>query len=105
MTGRVIDAAEAERYGILARVWPADGLGPELAAFVGELANGPTKTYAAWKLSVNRSVLLRARRLHRLRTLARARRVHPTTPRGSGLPREAAATVHRAVDRGGWRRR
>jgi 2-(1,2-epoxy-1,2-dihydrophenyl)acetyl-CoA isomerase len=58
MTGRVIDAAEAERYGILQRVWPAADWEDELAAFVGELASGPTKTYAAWKLTVNRSVLL-----------------------------------------------
>jgi len=57
MTGRVIDAAEAERYGILARVWPADDWDSELATFVGELAEGPTKTYAAWKMTVNRSVL------------------------------------------------
>jgi len=57
VTGRVIDAAEAERYGILARVWPAADWDRELAAFVGELAEGPTRTYAAWKVSVNRGVL------------------------------------------------
>jgi enoyl-CoA hydratase/carnithine racemase len=53
----VIDAAEAERYGILNRVWPVDRWEDELAAFVASLASGPTKTYAAWKLAVNRSVL------------------------------------------------
>ena len=58
MTGRVIDAAEAERFGYVARVWPADSFAAELEAFVGELATGPTRTYAAWKLSVNRAVLL-----------------------------------------------
>jgi 2-(1,2-epoxy-1,2-dihydrophenyl)acetyl-CoA isomerase len=58
MTGRVIDAAEAERYGILARVWSPESYEQELAAFVGELAQGPTRTYAAWKLSVNRAALL-----------------------------------------------
>ena len=57
MTGRVIEAAEAERYGILARVWPVETYEEELAAFTDELANGPTKTYAAWKLTVNRSIL------------------------------------------------
>lgn len=57
MTGRVIDAAEAERYGILNRVWPVDRWEDELEAFVAGLASGPTKTYAAWKLAVNRSVL------------------------------------------------
>jgi len=29
-----------------------------LAPFVNELAAGPTRNYAAWKLSVNRSALL-----------------------------------------------
>lgn len=58
MTGRVIEAAEAERYGILARVWPAEEWERELGALVQELATGPTRTYAAWKLSVNRSALL-----------------------------------------------
>lgn len=58
MTGRVIDAAEAERYGILNRVWDVDAWETELATFVDELANGPTRTYAAWKASVNRAVLL-----------------------------------------------
>jgi 2-(1,2-epoxy-1,2-dihydrophenyl)acetyl-CoA isomerase len=58
ITGRVIDAAEAERIGYFNRVWPADGYAEELAAFLGELAAGPTRTYAAWKLATNRSVLL-----------------------------------------------
>ncbi len=58
MTGRVIDAAEAERYGILARVWAPESWEQELDAFIQELASGPTRTYAAWKLTVNRSVLL-----------------------------------------------
>ncbi len=57
MTGRVIDAPEAERYGLLNRVWAADRWERERDAFIDELANGPTKTYAAWKLTVNRSVL------------------------------------------------
>jgi enoyl-CoA hydratase/carnithine racemase len=58
MTGRVIDAAEAERYGILNRVWGPEEYEAELAALVQEFATGPTRTYAAWKMSVNRSVLL-----------------------------------------------
>jgi enoyl-CoA hydratase/carnithine racemase len=58
LTGRVIDAAEAERFGYFNRLWSAASYEAELAAFVAELAAGPTKTYAAWKLSVNRSVLL-----------------------------------------------
>ena len=58
MTGRVIDAVEAERYGIVQRLWAPETFEDELDAFVAELAGGPTKTYAAWKLTVNRSVLL-----------------------------------------------
>jgi 2-(1,2-epoxy-1,2-dihydrophenyl)acetyl-CoA isomerase len=58
MTGRVIDAREAERYGLLARVWPAATFERELATFTVDLAAGPTSTYAAWKLSVNRALLL-----------------------------------------------
>lgn len=58
VTGRVIEADEAERYGILARVWSPETWDEELAAFVKELAEGPTSTYAAWKLSVNRAVLM-----------------------------------------------
>lgn len=57
MTGRVIDAAEAERYGILNRVWPPEEYERELAAMLETFANGPTRTYAAWKMSVNRPVL------------------------------------------------
>jgi 2-(1,2-epoxy-1,2-dihydrophenyl)acetyl-CoA isomerase len=58
MTGRVIDAAEAERIGLLNRVWAAAEYESQLQSFVDELACGPTLTYAAWKLAVNRSVLL-----------------------------------------------
>jgi enoyl-CoA hydratase/carnithine racemase len=57
MTGRVIDGTEAERIGYLNRLWPRATYDADLAAFVDELAQGPTKTYAAWKLSVNRAVL------------------------------------------------
>jgi 2-(1,2-epoxy-1,2-dihydrophenyl)acetyl-CoA isomerase len=58
MTGRVIDATEAERIGYFNRICSADTYAAELAAFLAELASGPTRTYAAWKLAVNRSVLL-----------------------------------------------
>jgi 2-(1,2-epoxy-1,2-dihydrophenyl)acetyl-CoA isomerase len=58
ITGRVIDGIEAERIGYLNRLWPTESFGSDLAAFVDELAHGPTRTYAAWKLTVNRAVLL-----------------------------------------------
>lgn len=57
MTGRVIDAVEAERYGIINRLWSPETYEVELTAFVRGLAEGPTKNYAAWKASVNRAVL------------------------------------------------
>lgn len=76
ITGRVIDAVEAERYGIVARVWPVETYEQDLAAFIGELAEGPTQTYAAWKLTVNRSMLLELDSYtdyeRRLNTLTRA---------------------------------
>ncbi len=58
ITGRVLNAAEAEHFGILQRVWPVADWETSLDAFISELAEGPTKTYAAWKMTVNRSVLL-----------------------------------------------
>jgi 2-(1,2-epoxy-1,2-dihydrophenyl)acetyl-CoA isomerase len=58
MTGRVIDAVEAERIGFFNRLWPVATFQQELDQFLGVLAAGPTRTYAAWKLAVNRSVLL-----------------------------------------------
>jgi enoyl-CoA hydratase/carnithine racemase len=38
ITGRVIDAVEAERYGIVTRSWPAETYAQELSMFIGELA-------------------------------------------------------------------
>ena len=58
MNGRVIDASEAERIGYFNRLWSATEYDSSLNAFLQELACGPTRTYAAWKLAVNRSVLL-----------------------------------------------
>ncbi len=58
MTGRTIDAAEAERFGILVRVWPSERWNEELEAFIQGLATGPTKTYVGWKLSINHSMLM-----------------------------------------------
>jgi 2-(1,2-epoxy-1,2-dihydrophenyl)acetyl-CoA isomerase len=58
ITGRVIDAVEAERIGIVVRLWQPQEYEAGVADFVAELAAGPTSTYAAWKLTVNRSMLL-----------------------------------------------
>jgi 2-(1,2-epoxy-1,2-dihydrophenyl)acetyl-CoA isomerase len=58
VVGGYHDWVEAERIGYFARIWPAETYETELQAFVDSLAQGPTRTYAAWKLAVNRSVLL-----------------------------------------------
>jgi 2-(1,2-epoxy-1,2-dihydrophenyl)acetyl-CoA isomerase len=57
VTGRVVSAIEAERIGMVQRIWPRDAWTTELERLVDELATGPTRTYAAWKLSVNHSTL------------------------------------------------
>ena len=57
INARVLDAVDAERFGIVVRVWSPETFDAELKAFVGALAEGPTRTYAAWKLGVNRSLL------------------------------------------------
>ncbi len=58
INARVLDATEAERVGIVVRVWSPETYEAELAKFVADLANGPTRTYAAWKLAINRSLLM-----------------------------------------------
>ncbi len=58
INARVLDAVEAERVGIVVRVWSPETFDAELKAFAGALAEGPTRSYAAWKLAVNRALLL-----------------------------------------------
>ncbi len=58
INARVLDAAEAERIGLAVRVWSPETFDAELAKFAGALAEGPTRSYAAWKLAINRSLLL-----------------------------------------------
>lgn len=58
VNARVLEAAEAERIGLAVRVWSPETFADELAQFAGALAQGPTRTYAAWKLAVNRRLLL-----------------------------------------------
>lgn len=41
-TGRIIDAAEADRIGLVGRVLPPDDLMAEASAFARQLASGPT---------------------------------------------------------------
>jgi enoyl-CoA hydratase len=54
MTGRLLDAKEAERIGLVSRAVPADDLRAEVAALADELAGLPPYAVQATKVSVNR---------------------------------------------------
>jgi 2-(1,2-epoxy-1,2-dihydrophenyl)acetyl-CoA isomerase len=55
-TGDLIDAAEAQRIGIVSRVLPADRLLPEILEFAARLARGPAVALAEIKHSVRESL-------------------------------------------------
>jgi 2-(1,2-epoxy-1,2-dihydrophenyl)acetyl-CoA isomerase len=54
MTGDPIDAAEAERIGMINRVVPQENFEQEVSALAKRLAQGPSQAYAMIKLSLNR---------------------------------------------------
>lgn len=54
MTGDLIEAAEAERIGLVNFVRPTEQLMPDAMAFAERLANGPTRAIRATKHSVNK---------------------------------------------------
>lgn len=54
LTGGPIDAAEAERIGMINRVVPSAGLHEEADAFAERLARGPAQAYAMIKCALNR---------------------------------------------------
>jgi enoyl-CoA hydratase/carnithine racemase len=56
MTGDLIDAATAERYGLVNRVVPADRLGAEVDALADRLARVPPDVMAPTKLMLNRAM-------------------------------------------------
>ncbi|UGY94144.1 enoyl-CoA hydratase/isomerase family protein [Streptomyces gobiensis] len=49
LTGRLLDAAEAEHIGLFDRVVSADAFPRELTAFAEHMAHGPTKTIGLFK--------------------------------------------------------
>ena len=49
LTGRLVEAGEAERIGLFDRVVSADAFSRELAVLAARLANGPTKTIGLFK--------------------------------------------------------
>ncbi len=57
MTGRSLDAAEAERLGLVTRVVPADALEAEASAWAGRLARAPTRALGLIKRAFNRSLV------------------------------------------------
>lgn len=56
MTGRLVDAAEAERMGLVTRTVPADALDAAVAELAGALARGPARALAFTKRAIRRSL-------------------------------------------------
>ena len=56
LTGDLIDAAEAERIGLINRVVPAERLAAEVDALAGKLARVPPDVMAPTKLMLNRAM-------------------------------------------------
>jgi 2-(1,2-epoxy-1,2-dihydrophenyl)acetyl-CoA isomerase len=57
MTGRIIDAAEALRYGLVSRVVPHEQLLPETMALAQEIADNPTDAVRAAKQLLHRNMI------------------------------------------------
>jgi 2-(1,2-epoxy-1,2-dihydrophenyl)acetyl-CoA isomerase len=57
LTGRIIDAQEALRYGLVSRVVPHDQLLPEVMAFAQEIADNPTDAVRAAKQLMHRNMV------------------------------------------------
>ena len=56
MSGRLLNAEEADRIGLVNHVVPADSLMDEAMAFATELANGPTVAIRLTKMAINRQI-------------------------------------------------
>jgi enoyl-CoA hydratase/carnithine racemase len=57
LTGRIIDAHEALRYGLVSRVVPHDQLMPETMALAQEIADNPTDAVRSAKLLMHRNMI------------------------------------------------
>jgi len=57
LTGRIIDAQEALRYGLVSRVVSHDGLMAETMALAGEIARNPTDAVRAAKQLLHRNMV------------------------------------------------
>ncbi|HEU5322089.1 MAG TPA: enoyl-CoA hydratase/isomerase family protein, partial [Methylomirabilota bacterium] len=56
LTGRIIDAAEAQRIGLVSRVLPPDRLLEEALELAARLADGPARALAAAKAALERGL-------------------------------------------------
>ena len=95
LTGRMMDAAEAERAGLVARVVPAASLMDEAMKVADTIANMSLPSVLAAKEAVNRAFEIEPGRRRRVRTahLPRAVRDRGSEGRHGGLRREAEAGV------------
>ena len=128
LTGRMMDAAEAERSGLVARVVPAASLMEEAMKVAETIADMSLPSVLAAKEAVNRAFEASLAEGVRLRAAHVPRAVRHRRPEGrhGGLRREAASRVgridvsalrgataiphadhphHRRLGVGGWRRR
>ena len=58
LTGRIVDAAEADRMGLVSRVVPADQLEKVVGEIAGSLAKGAPKAINMAKASINQSLTM-----------------------------------------------
>ncbi|MCZ7526642.1 MAG: enoyl-CoA hydratase-related protein [Acidimicrobiia bacterium] len=56
LSGRVVEAAEADRLGLCTRVLPAEGFAEAARGYALDLARGPTRALAAAKLVMNKGL-------------------------------------------------
>ena len=100
-SARPLSAADAERFGLVVRVVPADELAAEARAIAARLAALAPLALAQTKRALERSLVGRSRRRARGRGVPPGDRRRDRRPRRGPrrVPREAAAAVHRGVAR------
>ena len=99
LTGRMIDAAEALRIGLVARVYPAAELLGETLAAASTIAGYGRLAVMAAKEAVGRADETSPRRRRPLRAPPVSRPVRQRRPerRDGGVRRQAVAGLHRSV--------
>lgn len=56
LSGRIVEADEAQRIGLCTRMLPAEGFAEAARTYAGELAAGPTRALGAAKLVMNKGL-------------------------------------------------